>query len=351
MADGILDQPRLAPGTRAAKSLPFFERLPYDVRAIVYTYFEPGQPPPIAPGFQQTSSGFILSCRRAKEEIEEIPRMNVANLLREFKATFERNTSLTIHIPAISRSSTINQLRNVTVILPFTSLHFLRSSTCDYMWKREVLAGLHPLFALYFSKIRIHFSGPENQPACATLLDRGKVEVSMHSLLRDVTYMLERVNSKKTDRANAVVETIFKFDAKRRSEAYPSARVNAKQICLSWDLMEGEVQGKGDAVALNGKLHRNPEPGIHVNGGKAGAESFYHLRDRERMVGEMGIVSNSRWALADDPRLNSLLNGVETRWTYCSSGGLGEHLREGLDGVSETEFEEREQQVSRLIYT
>ncbi|CAO2648307.1 Nn.00g075740.m01.CDS01 [Neocucurbitaria sp. VM-36] len=331
----------------------FFERLPYDVRAIIYSHLEPGQLPPITSGFQQENCGFILSCHRAKEELEEVPRIKFTNYLVEFGTTFEKSTSLTIHIPSISTPiipTTLTQLRHVTITLPFTSLDRHRPSIRNHVWKREVLVGLHPLFALFLDQLHIHFSGHDNMPACASLLDRGKVEVNMHSLLRDVTYMIERVNKDKTGGTNVVVETIFKYEAGQRRQAYPSARVNAKRICLSWNLTEGEQQRGDLEIHMNGRLHRHSASEFEVHGGNRNAEMFYHLRDKRLLVGEMGIISDSRWEMTEHTKVISLLNGVETRWVYCSCGDLGDDLREGLDGMSEAAFEEGEEDLSRLIY-
>ena len=339
----------------SAKCLSFFERLPYDVRAIIYNYMEQGNLPPITRGFQPWTSGFILSCRFAKQDLEDLASINLTKFLVDFKSTFERTTSLPIHVSATPASSTLAQLRHLKVTIPFTSFHPLPHGSLQPVWKREVLIGLHPLFAHFFDKVHIHFSSPDNMPACDSLHDRGCVEVCMHSLLRDITYMIERVNREKTSgpaniAGDVNIETIFKYQAGRQGQAYPSARVNAKRICLSWDLREANLQEDIQAITLNGKLHRNRVLGIDVGGAQTVGPNFYHLRDGQRVIGEMGIISDSRWELSEHMRLNTLVNAVDTHCVYCHSKGLGKELGDGLVGCSEKEFEEDEEHISRLLY-
>lgn len=180
----------------------------------------------------------------------------------------------------------------------------------------------------------------------------------MHSLLRDVMYMIERVNKKRPEQDGGInrlvsVTSIFKYVPGRREEAYPDANVNAARICLSWDLRAETTTDKETTVdTFNGKMYRDQIPDTgRVNSPKPGkAPFFYHLRDGQRLAGEMGVVSCSRWRLADNPRIVAFLNCIDTRVQYCSCDGFGAELGEGLHGVGEKEFEESEEEVGGLIY-
>lgn len=335
--------------------LSFFERLPYDVRIIIYRYLEPGDLPPLTRGFQSSTSGFILSCRCAKQDMEDIAATQLIRYLANFKTTFEKSTNLVIHISGRPSTNTLAQLRHITVALPFTAFQTLLPSARNAVWEREVLAGLHPLFAQFFDKVHIHICGTDNKPAHETLLDRGRVEVGVHSLLRDITYMIERVNRDETAGQNGVsIDTIFKYEMGER-KTYPTERVNAKRICLSWDLRSDSLYPRPTGT-LNGKRHRERAENI---GEFAVPFFFYQLRDEQRMVGEMGITSETRWI--SSPRepaeftptrlsFSALLNAHQTPWEYCSIQGLGEEVKEGLVGVEGKEFEEYEALMSELVW-
>lgn len=169
--------------------------------------------------------------------------------------------------------------------------------------------------------------------------------------------MIERVNKKKPEQDGVVQgmasgSSIFRDVPGRPEGAYPDAHVRAKRICLSWDLRnENGLDGKTSADTLNGKLYRDQTSDTGMHRPETGAPSFfYHLRDEQRLAGEMGAVSESRWNLADDPGIVALLNCVDTRVQFCSTGGFGCKLSEGLNGVGEREFEELEEEVGGLIY-
>ncbi|KAH7348166.1 hypothetical protein BKA66DRAFT_447367 [Pyrenochaeta sp. MPI-SDFR-AT-0127] len=164
--------------------------------------------------------------------------------------------------------------------------------------------------------------------------------------------MIARVNREKADgpqsNTTVYVEEIFNCKADRQNGAYSSARVNTKRICLSWDLREEAHNMK--SVVMNGKTYRDLRLGVDVGNGARSPPIFYHLRDSQRLAGEMGVVSATRWELAGYLSLNKLLNGVGTCAEYCCSDGFGKVMRDGLHGVVEDDFEASELEVSELIY-
>jgi hypothetical protein len=328
------------------QSISFFNRLPYDVRAIIYHYLEPETFPPFSPGFRQTTSGFVLSCREAKQDLEEIAAMHLAKYLSEFRVTVTSIPDFTLEISAGELPKSMDNLRHITITLPFSAFECFHPCSGTVCWKREVLEGLHPLFAKYFDKVRIHFRGQQNKPATQTLFDRGCVEVAMHHLLRDITYMIEHVNKGQAGETMA----IFKYEAGQQNAAYPRAHVKAKRICLSWDFRPEPTGTISEQVILNGRMHSVRSSRLVTVGANSNRPLFYHLRNEQRIVGEMGIVSNSRWKLDNEPIMNTLLNGVSTRAEFCSSDGLGNEIRLGLRGVVAEEFEEQEQEMSKVLH-
>ncbi|OAL55318.1 hypothetical protein IQ07DRAFT_582818, partial [Pyrenochaeta sp. DS3sAY3a] len=332
-----------------AQERSFFERLPYDIRLIIYEYLEPGDFAPFTRGYQPSTSGFLLSCRQAKQDFDDIAylaSLSLSKHLAKFTDSFKSSTKL----DAKCTTSPDAPLRHITITLPFTAFDSFDPRCRKPTWKRAVLVGLHPLLSLYWDVVRIHFSGTDGQPPHESALDRGMVEVTMHSLLRDVTYMIERINKKKPGQDGAERGMVSGSSISRN--AYPDAHVRAKRICLSWDLRnENGSDEKKSADTLNGKLYRDQTSDTGANSPETKAPSFfYHLRDEQRLAGEMGAVSETRWDLADDPGIVALLNCVDTRVQFCSSGGFGCELSEGLDGVGESEFEECEEELGALIY-
>lgn len=330
-----------------APQLSLFERLPYDVRISIYSYLEPGELPPFTRGFLTSTSGFILSCRHAKRDLDDIAATRFVKARNGFLAAFESSTGLTPHISESVVDGSPGQLRRITIALPWSSVHYLLGR---WMWKREVLAGLHPLFSAFFNTVQVHFSGLEDQPVYETQLNRGRVEVSMHSLLRDIGYMIERVNRQETGGEGDIPMGVI-FESKAGIlEKYPGARVSAKRICLSWNLSSSLRASRltSDALVLNGKRHRQP---CGNTGDRSDSASFYHLRNEQRTMAEMGITDDARWTLLTPGQFSVLLNASSTVMEYCSSESLGGNLRPGLRGIDENSFEVADEEISKLIYT
>jgi hypothetical protein len=356
----------------------FFD-LPYDIRAIIYSYLEPQNVPPLSPAFE--SGGFMFSCRQAKQELEEM----ASKALKRFIESFKRSTGIEIRL-----SSTVGELKSVTIHLPFKAFsgRGWDGEGIRVMWKREVMTGLHPLLAQHFDKVRIHISADldtQTWPEHESLSDRGRFEVTIHSLLRDIAYMIERVNRNPPDwhSNNALMlDQIFGYEHGKKVEQYPTTHVNARRISLSWDLRD--ATNPESPIVLNGRMHhlglksgnRSREPAsllgplaVPANAIKAFLAKdegerdlssikltdyenmlFYHLRDPRRLVGEMCIQSRQRWPPLEDWRFNELLNAATTDLEYISSQGLGKRVERGLRGIEQDKFEAEEEQIQRTLW-
>ncbi|KAH7079675.1 hypothetical protein FB567DRAFT_552078 [Paraphoma chrysanthemicola] len=362
----------------APRARSFFD-LPYDIRAIVYSYLEPQNVPPLSPAFE--SGGFMFSCRQAKQELEEM----ASKELKRFLDHFARSTGVEIRL-----SSTVGELKSVTVHLPFRAFsgRGWDGEGIRVMWKREIMTCLHPLFAQAFDKVRIHIAAdPDTQiwPQHESLSDRGRFEVTIHSLLRDIAYMIERVNRDRetwhADGAQFKLDQIFGYEHGKKSESYPTAHVNARRISLSWDL-RGTTE-REQTVRLNGRMHHLGRKSVHISTRESsfigpiaasanairallvrGEEEldppparladyesmlFYHLRDSQRLVGEMCIQSKWRWPPREDWRFNELLNGATTNLEYISSRGLGKRVEKGLKGVEQDDYEAEDEAMQRAL--
>jgi len=352
-------------------SLSFFERLSYDIRAVIYSYLEPDQFPPFSPRFQEL--GFLLSCRQAKTELEEVAFLRLEAFLERFRRAAP--------FPMVVKSD-IENLRCVTVELPFGAFSGAGwdGAGMRVMWKREVLTALHQLFAQHFDMVRLHVCDRQNTGASLekhTLLALGRVELAMHGLLRDIEYMIKRVNAHR-DTADAciIMDTIFPYVLGERSRHYPAEHVKASRISLTWDLRSNITTSEAP-VALNGKLHqarpkiidapssssrvatKDLRPAIEEeplepipNGGPWYCErpTYYHLHGHRRLVGEMCLQSRHRWAKPRSWSSNELLNGLDEFAEYISSSHLGAQPRVGLQDMTESQYCNEEANISQALW-
>ncbi|KAH8731788.1 hypothetical protein GQ44DRAFT_766844 [Phaeosphaeriaceae sp. PMI808] len=325
-----------------------FEYLPYDIRAIIYSYLEPNSVPPLAPKFE--CLGFLLSCRKAKQELEEIASDRLGAYLECFHKT--KNFEARVKKDEVD-------VRNLTITLPFTAFDVWGTGyTNQVQWNRKVFTGLHPLLSQYFGTLRIHIANnfaSSNVPPHSTLVEKGQLEVAMHKLLRDISCMIERVRRAYIETSNSSnvqphLDVIFGYE--QNSTAYPTTPVRAKRICLSWNL---QPTGS-EEIALNGILCHTrqlyistslqPQVPNHFSGAK-----FYRLHDIQHLVGEMGIISPSRWSQMRDTSLNLFLNeSTAKNKRYVSGKKLGGEIGEGLVGMKEEEFETEEDKVKNALW-
>jgi hypothetical protein len=346
----------------------FFMRLPYDIRVIVYTYLEPTALPPLSPTF--SNPGFYLSCRQAQQELEDIAQLRLTKYLAHFNSTTETN---------LNPTTSPNEPRNISVTVPFSTLQ-KQADRCSYTsylsWTQKLLFDLHPLLAKHFNTIRIHIgtNNPNDTvPKHTTLTDRGRIEVSIHKLLRDIAYMIDRMNKNPAgnETANVTLATIYPY---RHGEvkSFPPRQIKTRRICLSWDLRGDEA---GQDVTLNGKLYQSCNLGresytAEALARRASAEPvsetdpqednlawlprtvFYHVRDTERLMGQMCLQSSRRWSLCEEGHfVNETLNAQECTVEYVSCKGLEGKLERGLRRVSEEEFERSEREVEAALWS
>ncbi|KAH7413595.1 hypothetical protein DE146DRAFT_1160 [Phaeosphaeria sp. MPI-PUGE-AT-0046c] len=353
-----------------SNSKSFFTHLPYDIRVIIYDYLEPAEAPPFHPGF--STPAFRLTCHQAQEEIDDKPKQQFAKFIADFEANIPDDIDLTCRP---------YDLHNITVTIPFSALHTAvgHGQQKNYVgWKEKYRNALHPLFALCFNTIRIHFGTEENKdaPDHETILDRGRVDVSMHTLMRGLVYKIERMNE-----IDYAKETAGGIDpnaiARPPEQGEITTQARARRICLSWDLRDSKSERD---VVLNGKLYQSCNLGRQSYSAEAIARRqraaeqssadelslavnhdidlvhyprtvFYHVRDTQRLVGLMCIQSSRRWAACEEGfYLNEALNAQACTTEYVNCTGLGGHLVRGLATVQEEVFEREEREVEAALW-
>jgi hypothetical protein len=291
-----------------------FNRLPYDVRFAVYSYLEPD----LALAPHKHCLAFILSCHQAKEEIEQLAHARLEQVCTVIEETSGVHAVIEIdpHNP-----------RDITVELPCTAFDDFSTPGRAAKWKRDVLVNLHPLFAHPFDMLRIHVATEHDSFSQAVRTD---FESMIRLLVKDIGVMIDHVNwwtrrlicpQKILDR----IEQIFDGHSDQILSPYPSDKVDARRICISWDLRS---RLNGSQVLLTGVTWHNPSTVACRCGRdrrpfedtrasiarwrKARKERecnpldppnfvesiCYQLQDIQHLVGEIGLVSTMRWPLS-----------------------------------------------------
>jgi hypothetical protein len=357
-----------------------FERLPYDIRAIIYQHIKPDALPPRTKSFPADLSGFMLSCRVAEQELrEELEKNATAEHARDvanFKIALEKLVGSSIQISEISPNSTLTQLRQITVTLPYTCTRSGpyynaagRTYLSEYNWKSEVSEALRFIFAYFFDHVRIHVCGEERYFAHETILDRGRHEQGMQKLLLSLMHVLDYDTSSRANNMSLTEFISATSEAHIAAEIWRSApyqlrltlpdppdppnkqRIKTKQISLSWDL-QNDALGQGinptsSPILLNGKEHKSGmwtvaaehEPPYY----------FHHLHDEQRLVGQMSFTNEARWVMATRTHFSHLLKERYTTQEYVHSQGLGENMCTGLHGIGKEQYEGNEKNMVEMM--
>jgi hypothetical protein len=352
-----------------SKPQAFFTYLPYDIRVIIYSYLEPSDAPPFSPRF---STAFHLTCHQALEEINDKPKKTLAKFVSDFKVKTQVDLTIT---------SEPHDLHNITVTIPFKAINTSvgHGHQKNYVgWKSEYKKAFHPLLALNFNTVRVNIGSEDDKdaPDHATLLDRGRVDVCMHSLMRSLVHSIERRNvidfaSQEAEGGDSIATT---WPPDREDL---SSQVRARRICLSWDLRDNKSE-KG--TVLNGQLHQSRNLGRQSYSAEAMARRqrledllfgdetslareenmdfaqlprtvFYHVRDSQRLMGLMCIQSSRRWAACEDGFfLNEAINAQECTMEYVSCVGMDGHLVRGLTALDQDTYEDEEREVEDVLW-
>ena len=317
----------IPPGQDRSSPTAFFTRLPYDIRAIIYSYLAPEILPPLSPRFPTSIIGFVGSCRQAQQEIEEV----ASDHLQGFLSRFKTNNTISATITRDAKNP-----KCVIITLPFSACV---SWTNEARWKPNVLISLHPLFAQPFDLVRIYFSPNSSieSPIHNTAKHR-QFDNSLHSLLSAIVSMISRINVFHTSQTVYPSRLMQHLEMQRDRDAreatgpkYYSAPIVARRICLSYDFRPRSTlvrfpgkHRRSDNVVLTGTLHQikttfvcrtkrpsalerltlscvqaykawGPAPALRLHNA-----ACYTLSDASRAIGEVGLVSPSRWDLTWD---------------------------------------------------
>jgi hypothetical protein len=122
----------------------FFGRLNYDIRALIYEQIW-ALPPMV---FFCDCTGFILSCRLAKEEMECISRNRVNKFLAQFKDSIDADLSCRVAVPFFTEGSTFEELQAITILVQFPI-----GQTHEPMPLAKFWSALYPILHASFTGI------------------------------------------------------------------------------------------------------------------------------------------------------------------------------------------------------
>jgi hypothetical protein len=335
-----------------------FTSLPYDIRVIIYSYLETDAP--LTP--RTHSLGLYQACRQTRIELDELAHED----LRSLCAKMEKTSCFDVAIKLDS-----DNLRHVTVTLPYAAFDTQESKFHKPKWQHDVLTALYPLFALHLDTLRVHISSFNcselSVPKQNTLEDRLHLQNTMCRLISDIASMIVHQNHYLPQENSADyswrLDRIFTRSAGEHCMLLPTYAVHAKRICLSWDLRALST----NSMNLVGRMHHVTETAAraarilrhrqlrskttkNMTSGPKNRTivSAYYLRDSQHLVGEVGVASLSGWVL-NDPlwvAVSSLIGNVMQNGHVISSKGLGEECQSGLGVVGKNEFEEVEKTVA-----
>lgn len=342
-----------------------FLRLPYDVRIIIYSYLD--TEPPLSPRLH--SFGLYRSCRQIKDELDEITNRKLNSLCCSI---VENTPDMNVTVKLDS-----NNPKHITVTLPYTAFDTTLTEFRNPKWRRDVLAALQPLFALFIDMLHIHVSSqhcaPSNIPRHNTLRQKIELQDTMRDLLRDIGTMIDHQNNylvrTNPGRYERELDRVFAL-SNEGVAPFPNSGVRVKRICLSWDLRSppsdtGVLVGRWNEIAdtdMNDPkprkswlgMKRRDKPGAFTSAttrisGRM-LPTGYYLRDADHLVGEVGISSPSRWWATESiaQHVGTLVGNNRREGRLSHSEGLGRELASGLGGMRRKGFQEVEKVVDKV---
>jgi hypothetical protein len=337
---------------------PFFNKLNFDIRRIIYDYLYGGLPP-VSLGTEESSCmGLVLSCKQAHVELSEAASRHLILFIQEFSTRFrlKYDANITLYKP-IPVCGGFSALRNITLSLPFSIFNFGNSRTLpptpisfrawEDFWKLHLLR--RP-----FDKVTFIVQDGD-RPWHDTQTERNAIADAFRAQLEVITWYIcddwhayqknldsallnkEKYgdgaypDSKHCDRgperrhfrtaeqyriAQVQWKHLFErwgFMKYRASWPSRSARVCVKHICFAWNLLNTKSSTASlDSIKMKGKKFtytkeyaeklRKYEEMRRLKYDNVWPHR-YEVMSADGLVGEMAIVSPRRWTMARDEYL------------------------------------------------
>lgn len=257
---------------------PFF-RLPAEIRIAVYEHLD------FPPVENWQCRGFILSCRRAKRECEDVATILAKECLRVYERNVLPNCTLGVRIllplptrTPVERHTTFHTLRHLTLVLSgHAMLGFLELHATSF----QNLRPLNAIFSLWLDSLTLHFCGPLNQRGV-----RWPMKRQMKPRVKRLVYVLESGFRQ----AHQSIGQGYELSVKKHGslvDCWQPEPVFIKRLVVSWDLTERGLRSE-DLIEVEGQCNKRPTVEC---AGKRG----HYVSGKEGLLGEFSRDSTSRF--------------------------------------------------------
>jgi hypothetical protein len=232
-------------GTLPKGPFPFLN-LSAELRIAIYGYLE-------LPPVNNSSYGFIFSCREAKKECEDVAVKKSNVWLKQYKMDVLSQYPYDVQImmtlpPSVAEQRRFNTLRNITLVLPGTAyiVDCINGSSPEFY---RNLRLFNPIFALWLDKLTIHFREDEKEGGVLwyDVWDGEYFEKTFLRLLRiiDRGFVLGNNPKRREEEigCNLTSSTL---------NAWKPEPVHIKEIIISWDLEKYGGWASDEIVEMEG---------------------------------------------------------------------------------------------------
>ncbi|KAF2826989.1 hypothetical protein CC86DRAFT_23027 [Ophiobolus disseminans] len=280
-----------ARGVTVSQPLSPLFRLPAELRLEIYDYLAF---PPID---SKQCHGLILSCRKAKQECEEVAIKASKAWMTRYKQAITPYCAFNVrilipHVPPIGSSFRLNTIREITLVLRGDMLYVPSWPSPPFF---KELRCMVPIFDLWLDKVTLHFIGPPGggtekryRPRCLGPSAEGAEKRTREKIFDRLQFILEGGLMHAHDPVGQAREK----EIRKYSEMWNYWRPKPtfiKKLVLSWDLTEQGLSSD-EFVGLGGVCKEHPVRENHgrrmykVVDGKSGLlgeymlESFCHFK-------------------------------------------------------------------------
>ncbi|KAF2865720.1 hypothetical protein BDV95DRAFT_599423 [Massariosphaeria phaeospora] len=322
---------------------PFFEHLNYDIRVTIYAHME-AELYPFASW--RTYAGFILSCRQAKQEVEQIAVPALRCYLKDYKKFFSAIPEVAVEVPSIPSDSTFANLRNQMIKIPIQSLEEYDK---DPM---QIVDALRPLFTKHFAEVAVLVYNDTTIYHVTETNGMDIIDIKELTFYDIINNVFEVVVGNAVDISSSwewsgrpytneddLVKTFHRLARRDGSSTTTSGLtahlemieemkrrdINVGRMAFCWDL-RGVEHGAGTDAQLRGEVWGRWEERL----------SAYRLESADFAVGEYSLTCFTSRGLQS----SEVMRYTEDlpSWPYVNSTGIGKPVQPGVAGLLDSEY-------------
>ncbi|KAF2109390.1 hypothetical protein BDV96DRAFT_604727 [Lophiotrema nucula] len=275
-----------------AQASPFFTKLNYDVRCVIYDYLEY---PPISSG--RETVGIILSCHQAFAETSEAVARQFSARLKYLSGLWEECYGHELRLfKEIDLHGGFSKLKELT--LRFSTDDLKKLCSC----KVATSLSFTMLLSMWLDKVTLYicadaaeFAGVGNWHA-----DDAAHDLNIPRFLRCVGTLIEQQSSRNTQ-GNVNMRQADKC--------------NTKIIAMAWNYLHNDSDTRPPPRKLTGRvwkystayLNRRREKDMYIAPRSADHHpQRYEVKGRNDRVGEAGLRCETRWNFESDVEMGNL---------------------------------------------